>query len=175
MSQLLYYWSKKFLAPNHVIAVMDDNNNKINVTVTHEGSFINQENSNYKVIVNTYTWMNLYPRKSMKLIIGNMNNGLLTYHLSMSEVFTAPFNTTNSFLEFTLQNQNDSEISRNYLFPGNFQTSTLPDPKLKVNICSIGVCEYFNFFSCVFRFFFLRLNCLSRIALKGKYHSLVTV
>uniref|UniRef100_A0A1A9Z9Y7 beta-mannosidase n=1 Tax=Glossina pallidipes TaxID=7398 RepID=A0A1A9Z9Y7_GLOPL len=132
--KLLYYWSKKFLAPNHVIAVMDNNNNKINVTVTHEGSSINQENSNYKVIVNTYTWMNLYPRKTMKLIIGNMNNGLLTYHLPMSEVFTAPFNTTNSFLEFTLQNQNDSEISRNYLFPGNFQKIILPDPKFKIEL-----------------------------------------
>ncbi|KAI9577054.1 hypothetical protein GQX74_014982, partial [Glossina fuscipes] len=139
--KLLYYWSKQFLAPNYVIAVMDNNNNKINVTVTHEGSFVNQEIYNYKVIVNIYTWMNLYPRKTMKLFIGNMKNGLLTYHLSMSEVFTAPFNTTNSFLEFTLQNQNDSEISRNYLFPGNFQKTILPDPKLKIELSLVHCVE----------------------------------
>uniref|UniRef100_A0A1A9W1B5 beta-mannosidase n=1 Tax=Glossina brevipalpis TaxID=37001 RepID=A0A1A9W1B5_9MUSC len=133
--KLLYYWSKLFLAPNYIIAAMDNKNNKINVTIIHEGSSNDEEEIyNYKVIVKTYTWFNLYPRKTKKLLIGNMRNGLLTYHLSMSEVFATPFNITNSFLVFTLQTQNDTELSRNYLFPRNFHESILADPKLKLEL-----------------------------------------
>lgn len=62
---MVWYWSKEFMAPTSIIALMDLKNSNINVTVTREEVVKEiEEPDRFNITMYTYLWSELYHRRA---------------------------------------------------------------------------------------------------------------
>ncbi|TMW52461.1 hypothetical protein DOY81_002476, partial [Sarcophaga bullata] len=135
--KMVWYWSKEFMAPTAIIALMDLKNSKINITVTKEET-VNEieEPARFNITMYTFLWSELYHRRSFTWEISVGSNGINTEYLDMRAVFSQPFTRYNSFLKFVLS-QSNRTISRTYIIPGRIaNTNGITDPELKFGLTS---------------------------------------
>uniref|UniRef100_A0A1I8PT43 beta-mannosidase n=1 Tax=Stomoxys calcitrans TaxID=35570 RepID=A0A1I8PT43_STOCA len=131
--KIVWYWSKQFMAPTSIIALIDNNNDRINITVTKEELVDDiEEPEAYNITMYTYQWSELYPRRTETFEVTVPSNGFFRKYINLPDVFNGLYTKYNSFLKFELS-KNNHTISNTYIFPSNFHQATgMADPQLRI-------------------------------------------
>ncbi|XP_075146469.1 beta-mannosidase-like [Haematobia irritans] len=131
--KLVWYWSKQFMAPTSIIALIDSTNDRINITVTKEELVDDiEEPEKYNITMYIYQWSELYYRHAETYEIDVPSNGFYRKYIDLPKIFNETFTIYNSFLKFKL-NKNNKTIAHTFIFPSNFhQVIGMADPQLKI-------------------------------------------
>ncbi|XP_073820460.1 beta-mannosidase-like [Musca autumnalis] len=135
--KVLWYWSKQFMAPISIAALIDNKNDRINITVTKDEVVDDIEKpETYNITIHTYLWSELYFRRSNAMEISVTTNGVYKLYLELAQVFNQIFTINNSFLRFKLVKEHKT-IASTYVFPAKFhQVVGMTDPQLEIQYIS---------------------------------------
>ncbi|XP_058980112.1 beta-mannosidase-like [Musca domestica] len=135
--KLLWYWSREFMAPIAITALIDSKNDRINITVTKDEHVDDIEKpESYNITIYTYLWSELYFRRSNSFEISVTTNGIYKLYIELSQVFNQIFTINNSFLKFNLV-KDERTLASTYIFPTKFhQVVGMTDPQLEIQFVS---------------------------------------
>ncbi|KMZ01368.1 uncharacterized protein Dsimw501_GD27145 [Drosophila simulans] len=150
--KLLYYWTKELLAPTSVIALYDNISNNLNITLTREDFSEHRDSQLYYVLVNTYLWTDLIPKKTIARAFGLGSNNLEMRQIPLEYLLYENHLKEELFLEIILEDEYGNSVARNFFYPVPLNKIIgIKDPELTLEVegqdCKAATSPYANSFS----------------------------
>ncbi|XP_017845384.1 beta-mannosidase-like [Drosophila busckii] len=150
--KLVYYWARDFLAPIGIMAIYNEANDQINITITREDYVSNGDMQVYDVIINTYLWNDIFVKKQIARAVPLGANSMDFLKIPMESVLYEKHSKHEIFLELLLKDKEEEIVARNYFYPVPIKDIVgMRDPKLQLDVigldCSNRVAPFENNFS----------------------------
>uniref|UniRef100_W8BI92 beta-mannosidase n=1 Tax=Ceratitis capitata TaxID=7213 RepID=W8BI92_CERCA len=131
--KLLHYWAKYFMAPIHIVALYDSDQDALNVSLICDK--LEVDFRGLEVSMNIYKWSDLFPKKQTVWPVILKPNGVqYDKIIPITSIFRGGFTKTNSFVEFILRD-NTTTLARNFYFPSVIKDAEgVEDPKVTLSV-----------------------------------------
>uniref|UniRef100_A0A1L8EBR4 beta-mannosidase n=2 Tax=Haematobia irritans TaxID=7368 RepID=A0A1L8EBR4_HAEIR len=132
--KLLHYWSKEFLAPISIVALLDSKTNSLNVSLICD--LFEVDTYGLQVSMNVYKWTQLYPKDTKTWPVTLVPNGVqYDKVIPIDDIISGEFTKQNSFVEFVLHRSNNLVLARTFYFPTTFNSvQAVKDPELDLEV-----------------------------------------
>ncbi|XP_053947050.1 beta-mannosidase [Anastrepha ludens] len=131
--KLLHYWAKAFMAPIHIVALYDTDQDALNVSLICDKLEVDQDG--LEVSMNIYKWSDLFPKQQTVWPVALKPNGVqYDKIIPISSIFQQGFTKTNSFVEFVLRDKT-AVIARNFYYPSPIKNAEgVADPQVTLKV-----------------------------------------
>ncbi|XP_017469260.1 PREDICTED: beta-mannosidase [Rhagoletis zephyria] len=132
--KLLHYWAKSFMAPIHIVALYDSDQDAVNVSLICDKLEV-VEYEGLEVSMNIYKWSDLFPKVQTVWPVTLKPNGVhYDKIIPVSSIFPRGYTKTNSFVEFVLRDRT-TELARNFYFPSPIKDAEgVSDPQVTLRV-----------------------------------------
>ncbi|XP_030563718.1 beta-mannosidase-like [Drosophila novamexicana] len=150
--KLVYYWARDFLAPINIIALYNESNDQLNITVTREDYMETADMQLYNIFIKTFLWNDIFSKKVIARAIGLRESSIDQLNIPLDSVLYEAHAKQEIFLEILLKDQDDQVVAQNYFYPVPIKHIVgMKDPELRLEVvgidCSTTSSPYANSFS----------------------------
>ncbi|XP_036224160.2 beta-mannosidase [Bactrocera oleae] len=131
--KILHYWAKYFMAPIHIVALYDSDQEAVNVSLICDKLEVDYKG--LEVSMNIYKWSDLFPKKQTIWPVALKPNGVqYDKIIPIDTIFKEGLTQTNSFVEFVLSAES-TVLARNYYFPSAIKNAVgIENPKVTLSV-----------------------------------------